>query len=140
MLVAGDLFEQVHVALVRGADVERDAAEQGVAGLLEHDGLADVRQAEAAIFDADMRGEQAGVGGEPVQLAFQLVAGAVGALAGVVLERDHLVTDEIARPDLQILQFRREREVHFRFFQKARPSASSWVNSAMPVPIAVSPA
>ena len=50
LFVRGDGFQQMHVALVGREDVHRDGAEQGIAGFLEHDGLADVVQAEAAVF------------------------------------------------------------------------------------------
>jgi hypothetical protein len=42
----------------RGEDVHRDGTEQRISGFLEHDRLADMRQTQPAVFDADMRRHQ----------------------------------------------------------------------------------
>ena len=61
MLVGGgDPFEQVGVALVGRGDVERQRPERRVAGLLEHDRLADVVEPEATELDADVGRQQPG--------------------------------------------------------------------------------
>jgi len=105
LLMRRDGFHEVHVAFVGGEDVHRDGAEQGVAGFLEHDGLADMGQAEAAIFGADMRGDQAFRGGEGHEFAAEFLGGAVVGLAGVALHRDDLVADEGAGAVLEFLEF-----------------------------------
>ena len=129
-------FQQVDVALVGGEDVHRDRAEQRIAGFLEHHGLADVVQPEAAVFHRRVRREQPGLATERHQFAAELFGRAVRGLPRVAFQRHDLVADEAARALLQFLQFGRERKIH----QNARPWAISWANSTMPVPIAVRPA
>ena len=74
LLVGRDLRQQVHVALVGRRAVERERAEQAVAGLLEDDALLEQVQREPAVLLRDLRGEKAGVGGLLLQLCAQLRA------------------------------------------------------------------
>jgi len=98
------VLEEVHVALVGGGDVEGQGSEQGVAGLLEDDGAADVAEAEAAVFVGDVGGQQAGGAGEGIKLAAQVVGGAVAFLARIGLTGKDLVADEGAGAELQVEQ------------------------------------
>ncbi len=68
------------------------------------------------------------------RLASEVLGRAVTGLARVGLQRDDLITDEIAGAVAQFGKIGRDGEVH----QKARPCAISWVNSSRPVPIPVS--
>ena len=94
--------EQVGVALVGGRHVERDVPERRVAGLLEDDGPADVAEAEPAVLGVDVGAEQAGVGGQRLELAAELVVRAVAPGADVALVGDDGVADEGARPVAQL--------------------------------------
>ena len=60
LLVAADLGEQVHVALVRRGAVQGGRAEQAVPGLLEHRGLRADVEAEAAVRTRDGRRQEPG--------------------------------------------------------------------------------
>ena len=126
-------LHQMHVAFVGREDMHRDRTEQRIAGFLEHDRLADMVQAEAAPFGADMRRQQARLAAERHQFLAELLGGAVMGLALVALQRNDFVADESACALLQLLQLGGQGEIH----QNARPWAISWVNSRMPVPIAV---
>ena len=127
-------FTAPHVGVEWGEDVHGDRAKQRVPGFLEHDGLGDVVETEAAPFDADMRGGEARLAAEGHEFLAQFLGGAVGGLALVALHGEDLVVDEGAGALLQVQQFGGEGKIH----QKARPWAMSWVNCRMPVPIAVS--
>src|ERR1700733_9883398 len=139
-------------------------------------------EAKAAIVGRRVRGEQSRVARQRHEFAAKILGGTVRSLPLIGLQRDDRVTDEVARAPLQVLEFRREGEVHGAgafpiaspspceigggvsqsslprleglsreadqalkgrgrksvLHQKARPCAISWVNSRMPVPIALS--
>ena len=90
-------------------------------------------EAEAAPFGADMRRQQARLAAERDKLLAEFLGGTVMGLPLVALQRNDFVADESARALLQFLQLGGQGEIH----QNARPWAISWVNSRMPVPIAV---
>ena len=98
----GDLFQQRHVALVGGHDVERDRAEHRIAGGAEDGRDLAVLEAHAAECLAHMRREQPGGAGLFLQLVAEFVRRPVMADARVVLIRDHDIADEgvDARRDL----------------------------------------
>ena len=106
------MLQQVHVALVGGEDVHRRRTEQGVSGFLEDDCLADVGEAEAAVFEADVRRDQTLGGGQCHQLLTEWLGWAVRGLAVVLLQRNDLVADESPDAALQLLQFGGEGEIH----------------------------
>ena len=122
-----NLFEEVHVALVWGGDVHGEGAENGIARFLEHHGAGDVGQAEAAVFAADMGGEEPGGAGAGVQVALEVIGGAVGALAWVSLHGDDLVADEGAGAELEVDEFRGEGEVHGVSLECCAVIAPGWV-------------
>lgn len=76
----------MHVAFVRGEDVERHRAEGRVARLLEDDGLAAVVQAQATVLAGDVGREEARRPRLGDQLTAQGLFRAVGALARVVFQ------------------------------------------------------
>ena len=106
-------FEQVHVALVGGEDVQRHGAQHRVAGFLERDGAPTVRQPEATVLGADMRRQQSGTPRAADQFGTQRFLRAMRAQARVALERDHLLGDEAADLRLQCAQRLGDAEVHF---------------------------
>ena len=134
--VRRDRFQQMHVALVGREDVQRDRPEQRIAGLLEHDRLADIVQPEAAEFRRRMRRQQPRLAPKRHQFAAEFLGRPVRGLPRIALQRHDPVANEAARALLQFLQLGRERKIH----QNARPWAISWANSTIPVPIAVRPA
>ena len=124
----------MHVTLVRGKDVHRDGTKQRITRFLEYDRLGDVVQAQATPFGADMGRDEARFAAEGYEFFAKFFGGAVVGLAAITLHRQDFVVDERARALLQVLQLGGQGEIH----QKARPWAMSWVNSKMPVPMAVS--
>ena len=82
--------------------VQRERTEQGVAGLFEDEGFADVREAEAAECFAHVWREESGIAREGVEFAAQILGRAVAGLARVGFQRDNLVADEILGAVAQI--------------------------------------
>ena len=80
-----------------------------------------MRQAQAAVFDADMRRHQALGGGQRHQFAAEFLGGAVMGLPLVALQRNDLVADESAGALLQLLQFGgREKSIRMRVLGRFR--------------------
>ena len=90
-------------------------------------------QSEAAPFGADMRRQQPGLAAKRHKFLAERFGRTVMGLPLVTLQRNDFVADESAGALLQFLQLGSQRKIH----QNARPWAISWVNSRMPVPIAV---
>src|SRR5580658_5466209 len=102
----------MHVALVGSEDVHCNGAEERVSGFLEHRRLADMAEAEAAIFDADMGCDQTRISGKCNEFATEFLGGPVMRLPGVALQRDDLVANESPGALLQLLQLGGEGKIH----------------------------
>ena len=96
LLGARDRLEQVHVALVRRRAVERQRAEQAVAGLLEHGGLPAHVEPEPAERRSDVRSQQPGGAGRGLQFLAQRRVRAVLGAHVARLGRDHDLAHERA--------------------------------------------
>ena len=85
----------MHVALVGGEDVHRNGTEERIAGFLEDHRLADMAQAQAAVFDADMRSQQVPLRAPSATSSRRNSSvGTVMGLPRIALQRDDLVADE----------------------------------------------
>src|ERR1700733_3963721 len=69
-------------------------------------------EAKAAIVGRRVRGEQSRVARQRHEFAAKILGGTVRSLPLIGLQRDDHVTDEVARAPLQVLELRREGEVH----------------------------
>ena len=94
LLVVGDDFQQMHVALVGRRAVERLRPEQRVPGGLEHDGHRAHVEPEAAPLLANVRREQPRFLRPGHQLALERIVEAVLAFPRVPFVRDDHVADE----------------------------------------------
>ena len=88
----------MHVALVRCRDVQRQGAEERVAGLLEDWRTVDHAQAEPAEIDRSVRGEHAHLTGFGLHRPTERVpASALDVSVVLIVERKHVLTNERAR-------------------------------------------
>ncbi|MND91113.1 hypothetical protein D3C80_832240 [compost metagenome] len=88
----GDLAQQVHIAFVRGHDVEGDRAERRQARGLQHQGRRALRQVRAV--RADMRRHQSCATRQLSQLGDEFVSRAVRGGARVLLIGNDDIADE----------------------------------------------
>jgi hypothetical protein len=108
----GDPLEHRHVALVGRGAVQRERAEQGVAGLLEDHGLPAHVEPEAAELAGDVRGEDARLARRGLERLAQLLRRAVARGAVLLLERHDDVAHEGARAGLEVFELGREVQGH----------------------------
>lgn len=107
LVLARDVGEHVNVALVGGADVQRYRAEGGGAGGGEHRRAVGHVQAEPAVLDRRMGGEDAGRLRLRVEFPPQIVAaGGFDVAVEPILHRQHLLGDELRGTSYQVVNLR----------------------------------
>ena len=116
-----DHIEQMDVALVGRMKVQRDGAEDGVAGRLEDDGLLEVRETLAAEVLGTVDAEQAGCLGGGVEVAAQVLGDAVMPPARIRLERNDLLANEGGDAIAQLGERLGDLEVHASSALLAKP-------------------
>ncbi len=135
-----DERDEVHIAVVGRRAIERERAEDRAVGLLVHRRPADDRQRHAAVGLRRLRRPQArglglGLHGAQQVEADVLVVVVVGAVG---FERQHVLLDEAARAQADVLDLGRKGEVHWRY---PLPAPTSWPPSTtMVVPAMKRPA
>ena len=91
----GHLFHEVDVAFVGRVDVECRRSQVGVPGFFKHHCFGDVAQAQPTHLDRGVGREQARSACAGRQLSAQVFRRAVGSVARVALEGDHLFGNEL---------------------------------------------
>ena len=106
--VRADEREQIHVAVVGRLAVERHRAEDRAIGLLVHHRPADDRQRHAAVILRRLRRPQARGPSLGLQAAQHVEADVlvVVVVAGIGFERQHMLLDEAARAQADVLESR----------------------------------